>query len=97
MLPFVGSEEPDGGATVAVLVSVDKVSAATVAVIVYVAFPPLARFTVELMLPVPEIAPQLEPLEARQVQVAFVSFAGKVSTTAAPTTALGPLLRTLIV
>lgn len=96
-MPPVGSVEPDGEVTVAVLVSVESASAATVAVIVYVAFPPLAKLTVELMLPVPDVAPQVDPLEAKQVQVALISFAGNVSTTAAPVTALGPLFRTLTV
>lgn len=49
------------------------------------------------MLPVPDVAPQVDPLEAKQVQVALVSVAGSVSTTAAPVTALGPLFRTLII
>lgn len=92
-----GSVEPDGAVIDAVFVSVPSASAATVVFTVKVAFPPLARLTVELMLPVPDTAPQLDPLEAKQVQVALVSFAGNVSTTVAPVTALGPLLVTLIV
>lgn len=92
-----GSVEPDGVAIDAVLVRVPRASAATVAFTVKVAFPPLAKLTAELMLPVPDAAPQLDPLEAKQVQVALVSFAGNASTTVAPVTALGPLLITLIV
>ena len=92
LLPDAGSVEPDGLVTVAVLVSVPSASAATVAVTVKVALPPFAKLTVVLMLPVPDDAPQLELLEAKHVQVALVSLAGKVSTTAAPETALGPLL-----
>lgn len=97
LLPDAGSVEPDGLVMVAVLVSVPRASAATVAVTVKVALPPFARLTVVLMLPVPVVAPQLEPLEAKHDQVALVSLAGKMSTTAAPDTALGPLLVTPIV
>ena len=97
LLPNDGSVEPDGVLTEAVLVSVPRASVATVALIVNVAFPPFAKLTVVLMLPVPDADPQFEPLEARHVQVALVSLAGKGSVTVAPETALGPLLVTLIV
>ena len=97
LFPGEGSVEPAGAATVAVLVNVPSVSAATVVVIVNVALPPFVRLTVVLMLPVPEVAPQVEPLEARHVQLALVNFAGSASTTVAPVTALGPLFVTLIV
>lgn len=90
LLPDAGSVEPDGLVTVAVFVRVPSASAATVAMTVKVALPPFARLTVVLMLPVPVVAPQLELLEAKHDQVALVSLAGKVSTTAAPETALGP-------
>jgi len=49
------------------------------------------------MLPVPLGEPQLEPAEAVQVHEAFVKIAGKLSATAAPVTALGPALLTVIV
>lgn len=95
LLPELGSVEPAGDETLAVFVNVPIASLATVALMVYVAVPPLARFTVVLMLPAPFGVPQLEPLEARQVQVALVNLAGRLSTTAAPVTALGPLLVTV--
>lgn len=59
--------------------------------------PPLARVTVVAMLPVPLACPHEEPIEAVQLQVAFVSPAGKVSVTVAPAAALGPLLVAVIV
>lgn len=97
LLPEVGSVEPDGLVMVAVFVSVPSASAATVAITVKLALPPFARLTVVLMLPAPVVAPQLEPLEAIHDQVALVSLAGRLSTTVAPDTALGPLLVTPIV
>ena len=72
--------------------SVPVAFGATVAVSVKVAVPFTARSTVALMLPVPLGEPQLEPLEAVQVHVALVNVTGRLSATAAPTTALGPLL-----
>lgn len=97
LLPWTGSVEPDGLVTVAVLVNVPSASAATVAVMVKAALPPFASVTVVLMLPAPDVELQLDPAEATQTQVALVSLAGKLSTTAAPETALGPLLMTFIV
>jgi len=49
-------------------------------------------------LPVPLAAPQLDPADATQVQLALVIAAGSVSVTAASVTALGPrrLLTTIV-
>lgn len=94
LLPVLGSVEPAGAETLAVFVNVPSASSATLAVSVKVALPPDARLTVVLMLPMPLVAPQLEPLEVKQVQLALVNFAGSVSTTGAPVTALGPALET---
>ena len=54
------------------------------------AVPPLARFTLAEMLPLP-LAGQLEPTLATQLQLPNVRLAGAVSVTVAPVTALGPL------
>lgn len=94
LLLVLGSVEPAGTETLAVFVNVPSASSATLAVSVKVALPPDARLTVVLMLPVPLVAPQLDPLEVKHVQVALVNFAGRVSTTGAPVTALGPALET---
>src|SRR5439155_1715119 len=58
---------------------------------VNVAVPPLSRFTLAAMLPLP-LAGQLDPALAAQVQAPIVRPAGAVSVTVAPVTALGPLL-----
>lgn len=96
LLVVTGSVEPAGLVTVAVFVSVPMASAVTDVFTMKVAVPPLVRLTVVFMLPVPLVAPQVEPLEARHAQVALVSLAGRVSTTVAPVTALGPLFVTII-
>lgn len=91
------STAPAGGAMLAEFVSDPVALAATVAVSVYVAVPLTAKLTVVLMLPLPFAEPQLDPAEAVQVQEALVSEAGRTSATAAPVTALGPALLTVIV
>lgn len=83
--------------TLAVLVTAAVASAGKVAVNVYVATPPLARFTVELMLPVPDAVPQVDPLDAVQVHETLVKILGTLSVTGAPVTGLGPSLVTVIV
>ena len=97
LFALLASTAPAGGAIVAELVNDPVAVAATVAVKVYVAVPFTARLAVVLMLPVPFGDPQLDPAEAVQGHEAFVSVAGKLSATAAPTTALGPALLTVIV
>lgn len=97
LLLLLGSVEPAGAETLAVFVNVPSASSATLAVSANVALPPDARFTVVLMLPVPLVAPQLDPLEVKHVQLALVNFAGRVSTTGTPVAALGPALVTSIV
>jgi hypothetical protein len=89
-----GSLVPAGAVTVAVFVIVPAPLA--VAVTVTVAVPPLSRFTLAPMFPLPA-AGQLEPADAAQVQVTELSCAGKTSATVAPTTALGPALLATIV
>ena len=88
---------PAGAVTLAVLVRVPVALEERVPVAVNVAVPPTARFTVVAMLPLPLAAAQLEPAEAVQVQAIPVRLAGKVSTTDAPVTGLGPAFETVIV
>src|SRR5262249_20304714 len=98
LLAGTRSVVPACGGTVAVLLSAPVAVAATVPVVVKVADVPAGRLTVVAMLPVPLVAPQLAPVPAGvHVQVTPVSVAGKVSLTAAPVTALGPALATVIV
>ncbi len=62
LLPGVGSVQPAGGVTVAVLVSVPVAEASMRAVTVKVAVPPESRFTSTLeMLPLPLAVP-VEPV-----------------------------------
>ena len=61
-----------------------------VPVTVYVAVPPLARFTVWLIEPEPDAVAQADPTEAEHVHVAERSDAGRESITVAPVTADGP-------
>ena len=91
----VGSEVPAGGVTVAELTKLPVALARIVPVAKNVSVPPLSTSTFVLILPVPD-AGQLEPLLAVHVQVIPVIFAGKLSTTFAPTAALGPALVTVI-
>lgn len=97
LLPLLGSVAPPGAATLAVLTIVALAPAGTFAVTVKVAVPETARFTVALMLPVPFAEPQLEPLEAVQVQFTLVRILGTLSVTVAPLAGLGPSLVTTIV
>ena len=92
LFALFGSVTPEGGAMVTELVRVPEAVGETVAVSEKVAVPPTAKSTVALILPVPLAEPQLEPLDAVHVHVALVRVAGKLSATAAPETALGPLL-----
>ena len=92
-----GSVTPAGAMTLAVLVRVPVALEERIPVAVNVAVPPTARFTVVAMLPLPLAAAQLEPAEAVQVQAIPVRLAGKVSTTDAPVTGLGPAFETVIV
>lgn len=92
-----GSVTPVGPETLAVLVTVPVKLAGNVAVIENVAVPALAKLTVALMLPVPLALPQLEPLDATQVQETLVRIAGTLSITVAPVTGLGPSFVTVIV
>ena len=59
--------------------------------------PPESRATASAMLPVPEAAPQAEPLDATQAQVAPLSDDGSVSVIVALVTLDGPLLVATIV
>src|SRR6476620_7872276 len=98
LLLVVGlSVTPVGAVTVAVLATEPVADDLTVADTVNVAVPPESRLTVVAMLPVPEAAVQLEPAEARQVQVTPLNCEGIVSATAAPVTSDGPLLVTTMV
>src|SRR2546425_621249 len=61
-----------------------------------VAVPPASRLTLAFRLPLP-LAGQLDPAEAAHVQVTPATWAGKLSVTVAPATALGPALLATIV
>lgn len=97
LLPVSGSVTPPGAVTVAVFVSEPVALAGSFADRVKVAVPALARLTVVLMFPVPLAWPQLDPLDAVQVHVTFVSELGTVSVTVAPVTGLGPSFVTTMV
>src|SRR5439155_17788805 len=90
LLPGVRSVTPTGAAMVAVLAMEPVALPATVALTVNVAVPPLSKFTLAEMLPLP-LAGQLEPTLATQLQLPNVRPAGAVSVTVAPVAALGPL------
>jgi hypothetical protein len=96
LLAANGSVTPAGAVTVAVFSSVPVAVGESVAVTVKVAAPLAARSTVAAMSPAPDTGQEL-PAEARHVQAAPVSPAGKSSVTATPVTALGPALATTIV
>src|SRR6185369_14442417 len=95
LLPGVGSVTPAGAATVAVLLKVPVAAAEILQLAVYVMLPPLGRFTVSLMLPLPE-AVHVPPPAPTHVQVQ-VSDAGNVSATVAPVALLGPALLAVMV
>src|SRR5439155_7864106 len=90
LLAGFGSVTPTGAAMVAVLAMEPVALPATVALTVNVAVPPLSKFTLAEMLPLP-LAGQLEPTLATQLQLPNVRPAGAVSVTVAPVAALGPL------
>src|SRR2546425_100546 len=94
LLFSAGTFTPAGAVTVATLVIVPV--PVTVAAAVNVAVPPARRSTAALRLPLP-LAGQLEPAEAAHVHVTPLSWAGKLSVTVAPVTALGPALVATIV
>lgn len=91
------SVEPAGAATVAVFVTVPVALLATVVLTVNVAVPPGSKLTVVVMLTVPLGTAQTEPADAAQVHEAITRLVGMMSVTSAPTTALGPELRTTMV
>ena len=91
----LGSLVPAGGVTVAVLTKFPVALEITKPLAIKVIVPPFKISTLALMLPVP-LAGQLEPALAVHVQVTPVMVAGKLSTTFAPTAALGPALPTII-
>ncbi len=93
--PF-GSVIPPGGATVAVLTRFTRKLDGMVITSVKFALPPTRRSTLSAIAPEPEAA-QLDPTEATQLQLVVVIPVGSGSATAAPTTALGPALLTVIV
>ena len=86
-----------GGVTVAVLLSVPSAAGFTVPVAVNDDEAPAGRSAVVAMGPLPLVAPHSAPTSAVQVQVTPVSSGGKVSATDAPTTSLGPALKTVMV
>ena len=85
----VGSVDPPGNATVAVLVNEPVALAAIVPVTVNVAVPLGNMVTEALIEPEPE-AGQVEPADAVQVHVTLESVAGMVSVTVAATMVEGP-------
>jgi hypothetical protein len=95
-LAGVGSVVPLGTAIVAVFTSVPVAEAARLALNVYVAEAPTAKFTVSEIEPVPDAA-QDAPIEAAQVHVAPLSALGNESAIVAPTTFDGPTFVATIV
>jgi len=89
------SVTPAGAVTVAELLIVPD-PAVTVAVAVNVAVPPLSRLTPAFKSPLP-LAGQVDPADATHVHVTLATWAGKLSVTVAPVTALGPALLATIV
>src|SRR5438132_616515 len=97
LLLLLISVTPAGAVTVAVLVNVPPAVGETVPLRTKVAVPPLARLTVVLIDPEPLAAPQLDPADGTQFQVAPVISAGTLSVTVAPVTGTAPLLLTTMV
>ena len=97
LLAVLASVNPLGTVTVAELSTSPLKVETAVTVTVKVAVPPGNSETVVSMLSEPEAAAILEPLLAVAVQVTPVRPAGIASWTAAPVTALGPALLTVIV
>jgi hypothetical protein len=95
--PGTGSVVPAGGATVAVFERAPTAARETVPVARNVALPPFSRLTVVSMSPAPPPLEHEEPALAAHVHVTLWKEAGKVSTTAAPATALGPAFEATIV
>jgi len=94
LFPGVGSETDDE--IEAVFTTEPVALAETVQFAVNVTVPLTGRFTLALMLPVPD-AGQFPPTVPKQLQVQLCSPAGKVSVTVAPVTLLGPaLLATMV-
>ena len=94
LLAGTGSAKPTGTATLAVFDNGPVAASDKVPLTVNVAVPPLSRLTAEvLMSPTPD-AGQLLPALATHVQLTPVTTPGRVSLTAAPLTANGPLLLT---
>jgi hypothetical protein len=92
----VGSVDPPGSATDAVLDNVPVAVETIVALTVKVTVPPASTFAVAEMLPDPD-AGQLDPAEAAQVHVTPDSDGGIVSVTVAPVIADGPAFEVTIV
>jgi hypothetical protein len=95
LLPGDVSVTPAGAATVAVLASVPVAAASIVHAAVYVTLPPVGRFAVSAMLPLPD-AVQVPPPAPAHVHVQ-VSDAGNVSAIVEPGALLGPALLAVIV
>ena len=89
VLPGVGSVTPVGALIDAVFARLPVAEALIVPVIVNVAVAPTARFTSELIDPLPDAA-QLAPDAAAQVHVTPLTDAGSASVTVAPVTLDGP-------
>lgn len=89
MFAGVGSVDPPGNATVAVLVKEPVALAAIVPVTVNVAVPLGNSVTEALIEPEPE-AGHVDPTDAVQVHATLESVAGMVSATVAPTIVDGP-------
>src|SRR5438093_324940 len=97
LLLGLGSAIPAGPVTRAVLRREPVAEGETVALRVKVAVPPLSRLTVVLIEPVPLAAPQLDPADGTQFQVAPVIAAGTLSATPARGSSDLPLFLTTIV
>ncbi len=99
LLPGVGSFQPEGGVTVAVLDRVPLAEPLTVAVTVYTMVPPLGMVATSLMLPPEWLAEVTDapPVVTTLVTLPETRLAGRLSTMVAPVTVLGPPLVTVMV
>src|SRR5687767_15852658 len=97
LLDDVGSVTPVGAVTDAVLEIEPVAAGLMVPMTVYVMTPSTGILTKSLILPVPLGWFSVALPSATEVQVGFWKLEGKLSTTRAPVTGLGPRLRTTIV
>ena len=96
LFPEFGSVMPAGADTVAVFATRPLAAGDAMPLMVKVTRPPETRSAVVSMLPVPEPAPHVAPIDTH-VQVGVSSSGGRMSRTNAPVTNAGPLFSTVTV